>query len=67
MATIILKSRYHGDAMDVLKVHGFVDTTPEISLCTHKTFIKNGKKYRFIGWDHLDSHKNWQDIKIKEI
>ena len=64
---IILNSGKELSADSILRKHGFVDATPEISLFTHKIFEKNNKKYRFIGWDHLDSNRNWQDIKIKEI
>lgn len=67
MNMIILNSGKELSADSILRKHGFVDATPEISLFTHKIFEKNNKKYRFIGWDHLDSNRNWQDIKIKEI
>ena len=67
MNMIILNSGKELSANSILRKHGFVDATPEISLFTHKIFEKNNKKYRFIGWDHLDSNRNWQDIKIKEI
>lgn len=66
MESIVLNSGKEINAGTVIRNSGFVDITPEISLFTHKRFLKDGKYYRFVGWDHLDK-KNWQDIRMEEI
>ena len=69
---IILKSHNKIDALEIIKDNGFVDTTPEIGLCTSKIFVKENKKYKFVGWHKLvktteSSCPHWQDIEIKEV
>ena len=63
---IILSSGRTVDAMTVIKANGFFDTTPEISLMTQKVFCRDGKFYRFRGWNHLDENHCWQDIDMIE-
>lgn len=65
--SVVLHSGKEINAETVIRNNGFVDMTPEISLFTHKRFLKDGKYYRFVGWDHLDKNKNWQDIRMEEI
>ncbi len=67
MGSVVLNSGKEINAQTVIRNNGFLDLTPEVSLFTHKKFFKDGKYYRFIGWDHLDKNKNWQDIKMEEI
>lgn len=67
MKCVVLHSGKEINAGTVIHNNGFVDMTPEISLFTHKRFLKDGKWYRFVGWDHLDKNRNWQDIRMEEI
>ena len=67
MRSIVLKSGKEIDAGTVIADNGFIDVTPEISLFTHKRFVKDEKTYRFVGWDHIDNHRNWQDIRMEEL
>lgn len=66
MESIVLNSGKEINAGTVIRNSGFVDITPEISLFTHKRFLKDGKYYRFVGWDYLDK-KNWRDIRMEEV
>ena len=67
MESIVLISGKEVNAGTVIRDNGFVDMTPEVSLFTHKRLLKDGKCYRFVGWDHLDKNKNWQNIRMEEI
>ena len=67
MESIILKSGKECDAGTVIAANGFIDVTPEISLFTNKRFVKDRKTYKFAGWDHVDKHRNWQDIRMEEF
>ena len=63
----VLMSNGNVDALDVIKSSGFKDTTPEISTCTKKIFEKDGKRYRCLGWHHLNQQKHWEDVELQEI
>ena len=67
MGSVVLNSGKEINADTVIHNNGFVDMTPEVSLFTHKRFLKDGKCYMFVGWDHLDKNRNWQDIRMEEI
>ena len=67
MKCVVLHSGKEINAGTVIQNNGFVDMTPEISLFTHKRFFFFFKWYRFVGWDHLDKNRNWQDIRMEEI
>lgn len=70
---IVLKDEGMIDAVGVIKSYGFEDTTPEISTCTKKVFLKDGKKYRFVGWHHKNIDfinypgRSWRDVELEEI
>ena len=69
---IILKSQNKIDALEIIKDNGFIDTTPEIGLCTSKIFAKENRKYKFVGWHKLVKKSGctcpeWQDIEIEEV
>ena len=63
---IVLKDNGDIDALTVIKNNGFIDTTPDISLCTAKVFEKGGEKYRFVGWHRLNPAKRtWEDVEME--
>lgn len=64
---IVLSSGTNVDAVTVIKENGFIDITPEIGLTTQKVFSRDGKLYRFVGWDHLNENRCWQDVDMVEF
>lgn len=54
------------DGVEVLKLQGYEDLTPELSCWTHRFFYKDGKFYLPIGWNRKDPVFNGS-IVIKEI
>ena len=39
-------------ATDIIKRHGFTLTTPDESLVTAQIWEKDGKRYKFTGWEN---------------
>ena len=39
-------------ASTIIERHGFVDSTPEVGLVSSKIWKKDGKLYRFTGWEN---------------
>lgn len=65
---IVLKDKGNIDALEIIKENGFIDTTPDISLCTAKVFEKDGERYKFVGWHHLNPEKRmWEDVEMEVI
>lgn len=62
---MILKDNGMIDALKIIKNEGFVDTTPDISLCTSKIFEREGKKFKFNGWYRMHN-RSWSDIEMIE-
>lgn len=39
-------------ATDIMKRHGFTCLNPNISLVTSQIWEKDGKQYKFVGWEN---------------
>lgn len=58
-------------ADDIIKRHGFVNITPDESLCTAKIWEKDGGAYKFTGWENTPETalmaKNPKYINIEQV
>ena len=56
------------DALTIIKKNGFIDITPDVSLCTHKIFMKGDCFYRFDGWCDRNKKNLFDNVlMIREV
>jgi len=62
---MILQANGKITANRIIEENGFKDISPNM-IYTHKTFIKDGEKYRFVGWCNL-KNREYTAVEMEKI